>query len=282
MMIRLTKHSLASLGKEPRVLWGSCTVLALVFIAAFAPWLAPFAKGSFDISKRLASPGSEHWFGCDLFGADILSIMIYGTQSTVIVAFSVVFLTLSLGTTLGLIAGYFGGWIDQAIMRLCDIIMAFPGMLAALAMNALLGPGLINVILAISITGWTASARLARAQTLSLRSREYVEAAIVFGSGSRRILMSHILPQLISPLLILGTFSLSGVILVEAALSFLGFGTDSDDASWGHLLNQGRSVLFEAPHMSLAPGLAILFTVMAINFLGDALRDYLDPKTKRA
>lgn len=274
----MRSQSKPSLFKDKRFFFGFIFVCGMLFVAISADWLAPFSPDAMNLRNRLASPSLEHIMGVDSFGADIFSAMLRGTRNTLAIGFSVVLLTSIVGTFFGLLAGYNGGWIDHVIMRICDVLMAFPGILAALAASALLGSGLWNVIVAISITGWTSSARLVRAQTLSVRSRDFVQAAVVLGAPSARIILLHVLPQIWSPLLILATFSLSGVILVEASLSFLGFGTEANHASWGYILNQGRDLIFEAMHISLFPGLAILCTVLAINFLGDSLRDHFDPK----
>jgi peptide/nickel transport system permease protein len=265
-----------------RLLFSTLCLLTICTLALFAPWLAPSDPMDMDIALKLSPPslegGPAHWLGYDLNGASLLTAMLYGARTSLVVAIATVFVSLSLGVMIGLIAGFRGGWWDMILMRLVDIIMAFPGILLAMALAALMGPSLSNVILAMAATGWTSSARLIRGQTLSIREREYVTAAYSLGARPWRILFLHVFPATLSPLLVHATFSLSGVIIIESSLSFLGLGAQDGFPSWGALLGQGRTVLQEAPFLSLIPGLAMASLVMSLNFLGDALRDILDPK----
>ncbi len=265
-------------GANPRIIFGASILLVAITISMLAPWLAPYPADAMDITKRLAPPSYEHWLGCDLNGADILTAIMYGGRTSLYIGFLTVCLTLSIGVLVGLVSGYWRGWIEHGLMRLVDILMAFPGILLAMALAALLGPNVHNVVLAIAATGWTSAARLVRGQVLTLREREYVTASRALGATDARIIFRHILPGTVSTLLIHATFSLSAVILIEASLSFLGLGAQDGPPSWGALLNQGRAALTEAPHLSLAPGAAIALIVLSLNFVGDALRDIFDPK----
>lgn len=271
---------MAKLKHNPRF-WIALTVIGLTFLAAVgASALAPYPLGEGELVDRLCAPGSKHWMGCDLEGQDVLSIMLFGSRISLYVAFATVILSLSLGTFIGLISGYWRGWVDTCIMRLVDIFMAFPGILLALTLTAIMGPSLNTVIFSIAATGWTSTARLVRGQVLSVREREFVQASRALGASSQRLIWRHILPAILSPLVVHATFSLSSVIIVEAGLSFLGFGARDSVLTWGGLLGQASQIeLGVAPHLAVIPGLAIFALVMALNLLGDALRDALDPRS---
>ncbi len=275
------QNHLAIYARNPRIVFGFIILLGAIATAVLAPWIAPYPADEMDITKRLCPPSSEHWLGCDLNGADILTAIMYGGRTSLYIGFLTVCMTLSVGVFVGLISGYWRGWIDHLLMRSVDILMAFPGILVAMSLAALLGPNIHNVVLAIAATGWTSAARLVRGQVLSLREREYVTASRALGARDRRLIFYHILPGTISTLLIHATFSLSAVILIEASLSFLGLGAQDGPPSWGALLNQGRAVITEAPHLSIAPGFAIMLIVLSLNFIGDALRDILDPRNNQ-
>jgi peptide/nickel transport system permease protein len=264
--------------RNPRIWFGVTVVSLIVVAAALAPVLAPTLPDDTDIALRLTPPSAADWLGRDLNGGSVLTAMLYGARTSLLISFLTVALSASLGTTIGLVAGVRGGWVDTALMRLVDLIMAFPGILLAMALTALMGPSVTNVIFAIAATGWTSSARLVRAQALSLKEREYVQAATAMGARQGRIVWRHVFPGTLSPLLVHVTFSLSGVIVVEASLSFLGLGAQDGAPSWGAILGQGRTVLTEAPFLSVVPGVAIAMLVLALNFIGDALRDLLDPR----
>jgi peptide/nickel transport system permease protein len=272
----------ARAARNPRLLGGAFFLGAFLLLAVLAPWIAPVDPDQYDIVNRLQGPGfahgSEGWLGFDLNGGSVFTAMLFGARTSLYISFLTVLLSISLGTTIGLIAGFFRGWVDAVLMRLVDLLMAFPGILLAMALSALLGPSVHNVIFAIAATGWTSSARLIRGQTLSLREREYVVATHALGARTSRLLIRHVFPATLSPLLVQATFSLSGVIIVEAGLSFLGLGAQDGPPSWGALLGQGRTVLTEAPFLSVVPGMAIAILVLSLNFIGDALRDVLDPK----
>lgn len=264
---------------NPRFTSGSFIVLFFLFCAISAPFISPHDLEEADFMNRLCSPSAEHWLGCDVFGADVLTVMLYGAQTSLYVGFLTVMLSLTIGVTVGLVSGFFGGWIDTLLMRIVDIFMAFPGILLAMSLTALMGPSISTIIFAIAATGWTSAARIVRAQVLTLREREFVLAARAIGASKRALMFRHILPHTMSPLIVHATFSLSGVIIIEAGLSYLGLGAQDGALTWGGLLGQGSEIqLNRAPHITLVPGLAIFLLVIALNFIGDALRDTFDPK----
>ncbi len=274
------QRMLSKLSGNPRFIFG-LVILALTFTAAIlAPWVAPYPLGESELTLRLCPPGPGHIFGCDMDGQDILTQMLYGSRISLYVAFLTVALSLGIGGLLGLVSGYFRGWFDMTLMRLVDVFMAFPGILLALTLTAIIGPSFYTVVFSIAATGWTSTARLVRGQVLSVREREFVLASRALGAGGTRLIFKHILPAILSPLVVHATFSLSGVIIVEAGLSFLGFGARDAALTWGGLLGQASQVeLDQATHLALIPGLAIFLLVMALNLMGDALRDALDPRS---
>ncbi|MGE0174118.1 MAG: ABC transporter permease [Oligoflexales bacterium] len=272
----------AGLFSDPRFVFGSLVVLGTLFCALTAPWLSPYDLDYTEITDRLCPPGPGHWLGCDQNGGDVLSAMLYGARSSLYVSFLAVVLQLTVGVSIGVISGYFGKITDHLLMRAVDIIMAFPGILLALTLTALLGPSLNTIIFSITATGWTSSARIVRNQVISIKEREFVTATRALGASDSRLIFKHILPMTVSSLIIHGTFSLSGVIIVESALSFLGLGAQNAALTWGSLLGQGSQVeLDQAPHLTIIPGLAIFLIILAFNFMGDALRDALDPRTQK-
>jgi peptide/nickel transport system permease protein len=273
----------AALLLQPLAAIGLILLLLFVVFALFAALLAPFNPGSIDLLHRLASPGRVHWLGTDELGRDIFSRIIYGARLSLIVASSVVSLSLTLGLILGGIAGYYGRWIDVAITTfVMNAFLSLPGILLAIAFVAFLGPGMINLILALSIGGWVGYARLVRAQVLAVREREFVEAARALGASDLRIFVRHILPNILQPLTVQAAIGMAGAVLAEATLSFLGLGVPPPAASWGSMLNDARPFLFDAPHLVVFPAIAVMLCVLCFNFLGDALRDYLDPRTRIA
>ena len=261
---------------------GVVLLATFVLMALLAPWLAPSDPASIHLASRLQLPSMAHWFGTDELGRDILSRVIYGARISMMVATSVVSMTLLLGLILGGLAGYYGGWLDTMVnVLLMNTFLALPGLLLAIAFVAFLGPGMGNLILALSITGWVGYARLVRAQVLAVREREYVEASRALGANDLRIFLHHILPNIIQPVLVQAAIGMAGTILAEATLSFLGLGIPPPAPSWGAMLNDARFHLFDAPYMVVFPGLAIMLCVMAFNFVGDGFRDRLDPRTRR-
>jgi len=270
---RIVSQPLAALG----------VLLAVLFavMAVGAPWLAPANPAAIDLTHRLAAPSAAHWFGTDQLGRDILSRIIYGARLSLTVAVSVVALSLGTGIVLGGIAGFYGGAIDTALnIFAMNAFMALPGILLAIAFVAFLGPGLLNLILALSIGGWVGYARLVRGQVLAVREREFVEAARALGASDLRIFLRHILPNIIQPLIVQAAIGMAGAVLAEATLSFLGLGVPPPTASWGSMLNDARAHLFDAPHVVVPPAIAVMLCVLCFNFIGDGLRDYLDPRTR--
>jgi peptide/nickel transport system permease protein len=266
---------------QPLAAAGILLLILFAVMALFAPQLAPYNPAAIDLLHRLAPPSAAHWFGTDELGRDILSRIIYGARLSLTVAVSVVAVSLSLGILLGGVAGYYGGHIDTALnIFAMNAFMALPGILLAIAFVAFLGPGLINLILALSIGGWVGYARLVRGQVLAVREREFVEAARALGASDLRIFCRHILPNIIQPLIVQSAIGMAGAVLAEATLSFLGLGVPPPTSSWGSMLNDARSHLFDAPHLVVFPAIAVMLCVLSFNFIGDALRDYLDPRTR--
>lgn len=255
-------------------------VLALALGATFAPLLSPVAPDELHLSGGLEGPSLGHPLGQDRLGRDVLAGILYGGRVSLGVGIVAVGLSLAVGTFVGFVAGYRGGWIDEAIMRVVDVLLAFPGILLAIALAGVLGPSVRNLVLALCVLGWVGFARLVRGEVLSLKHREFVVAARVLGAGPIRIAWRHILPNLAGPLAVQATFSVASTILAESSLSFLGLGPQ-DVPTWGGMLSQGVDYLLFAPHLALFPGVAIMITVLGINVLGDALRDRLAPTSGR-
>ena len=260
---------------------GALLTIALVLVAVAAPLLAPFDPNAQDTIRRLEAPSRDHPLGLDDLGRDVLSRILFGARVSLRVGFSVVFIAAAIGIALGSMAGYFGGAIDLTIMRICDILLAFPGILLAIALVAVLGPSLNNVILALATIGWVGYARLVRGQVLKVREMEYVTAAKALGAKAPRVIIRHVLPNVINPVIVMATLGLAGAILSEAALSFLGLGVQAPTPSWGAMLTSGRRYLGLANHLAIYPGVAIMLAVMGLNFLGDGLIDALDPKYRK-
>ena len=261
--------------------WGLGLALLLVFIALAAPWIAPYDPTAQNLPARLLGPSAAHWMGTDDLGRDILSRIFFGARVSMLVAVSVVAGAGALGLSIGALAGYFGGWFDHIVnVVLINAFLSFPGILLAIAFAAFLGPGIGKVILALVITGWAGYARLARAQILQAKEMEYVLAARSLGASPARILLRHLLPNILQPLLVQATIAMAGAILAESTLSFLGLGVLAPMPSWGAMLNDARSHLFDAPHLVIFPALAVMAAVLAFNLLGDALRDWMDPRMR--
>lgn len=261
-----------------RVRAATVLLAALALAAAAAPWVAPDDPAQQDLAGALAPPSPAHVLGQDTLGRDILSRVLHGGRVSLVVGLATVASSLFIGAVLGALAGYVGGWVDEIAMRLVDVLLAFPGLLLAIALTAVLGPSLRNVVLALGAIGWTGYARLTRGEVHRLRAREFVVAARALGARDGRIVWRHLAPLLVAPLLVQATFGMAGAIVAEASLSFLGLGVQPPTASWGAMLNDGRGFLLVAPHLTVFPGLAIMVTVLALNFLGDGLRDQLDPR----
>jgi peptide/nickel transport system permease protein len=255
--------------------------LILVVAALLAPWIAPADPAAQNLPARLESPSRAHWMGTDELGRDILSRTLYGARISLLVSVCVVCGCGLIGLTMGMLAGYAGGWSDRFInLLLINAFLSFPGILLAIAFAAFLGPGIGKVILALVITGWAGYARLARAQVLKVKEMEFVLAARSLGASHLRIMVGHLLPNILQPILIQGTIGMAGAILAESTLSFLGLGVLAPIPSWGAMLNDARGHLFDAPHMVVFPALAVMTAVLSFNLLGDAWRDWLDPRTR--
>ncbi len=260
---------------------GVILVILFVILALFAPWIAPQDPSAIDLPNRLGSASHSHWLGTDELGRDILSRVIYGARVSMFVGSCIVLTSLVLGLIIGSIAGYYGGWIDQFFnVVVMNAFLSFPGILIAIAFVAFRGPGIGNLVIALSISGWVGYARLVRGQVLAAREREFVEAARAIGASDLRIITRHILPNIIQPVVVQSAIGMAGAILAEATMSFLGLGVPPPTASWGSMLNDGRAHLFDAPHLVLFPALAVMLAVLSFNFIGDALRDYLDPRSR--
>jgi peptide/nickel transport system permease protein len=261
--------------------WGFALTLLLVIVALAAPWFAPYDPVAQNLPARLVAPTAAHWMGTDELGRDILSRIIFGTRVSMLVSICVVFGAGIIGLAIGAVAGYFGGWFDRFVnIILINAFLSFPGILLAIAFAAFLGPGLDKVILALVVTGWAGYARLARAQILQAKEMEYVLAARSLGASHARILVRHLLPNILQPILVQATIAMAGAILAESTLSFLGVGVLAPMPSWGAMLNDARGHLFDAPHLVIFPALAVMTAVLAFNLLGDALRDWLDPRMR--
>jgi peptide/nickel transport system permease protein len=258
-------------------------VLALVVLAAvLGPWLAPYAPNAVNVPERLSPPSAAHWFGTDELGRDVFSRVLVAARVSIQVAGIAVGISLAAGVTLGLVAGFYGRWIDDAIMRVMDMVFSFPAILLAIAIVAVLGPSMANAMIAIGIVFTPFFARITRGSVLSVRQEVYVRAARSLGAGDLRLLRLHILPNVLAPIIVQTSISLAFAILNEAALSFLGVGVQPPRASWGRMLFEGRGFMQQAWWMAVFPGLAIFTTVLAFNVVGDALRDALDPRQKSA
>jgi peptide/nickel transport system permease protein len=269
------------LARQPLAVVGVLLLAGLVVCAVFAPWLSPQDPARLDLGARLIAPGHGHLFGTDELGRDILSRTFYGARISLIVAVSVVSLSLGIGLVAGLAAGFYGGWTDTVVnIYVSNAFLALPGILLAIAFVAFLGPGLFNLILALSISGWVGYARLVRAQVLAVKEREFVEAARALGASDMRVLFHHILPNIVQPLIVQAAVGMAGAVLAEATLSFLGLGVPPPTPSWGAMLNDARPHLFDSPHLVVFPAIAVMLAVLSFNFIGDALRDFLDPRTR--
>jgi peptide/nickel transport system permease protein len=258
---------------------GAAIVIMFTLVAVFAPALAPYDPNEINLAGELESPSRTHLLGQDKLGRDILSRVIYGSRVSLAVGFSVVGISVIIGIFIGAVSGYKGGVYDIIIMRIIDVLLSFPGILLAIAITGVMGPSLKNVIFALCVFGWVGYARLVRGQVLSIREREYVLSAKALGAKDSYIIIKHILPNTLSPIIVTATFGIAGVILAESSLSFLGLGPQNVP-TWGAMLNEGAEYLLFAPHVSIFPGIAIMLTILGFNFIGDGIRDYFDPKNK--
>ena len=283
---RYWQTSLRRLLRRRTAIFGLAVVVLVLFAAAFAPWLTPFDPLEQDINQRLKDPGwrnaagQMHPLGTDHLGRDILARVIFGSRIALVVGLSAVLISGVLGMLIGLVAGYFGGKVDDFFMRLADIQLAFPFILLAIAVIGVLGANLRNIIIVIGVSSWVIYARVVRGEVLSIRERDFVQAAIALGSRDGRIVIRHVLPNALTPWLVVATLDMARVIVLESALSFLGLGVQPPTPTWGGMLADGRVYLSTAWWLATFPGLAILVTVLGINLLGDGLRDTLDPRLK--
>lgn len=275
-------NAATTLGRRNRLAAAGMIFVAIFIIfALFAPWIAPQDPAHLDLSSRLQPPKANHWFGTDELGRDILSRIIYGARISMFVGSGVVAGSLLLGIIFGSIAGYYGGYADKFFnIIIMNAFLSFPGILLAIAFVAFLGPSIFNLVLALCIGGWVGYARLVRAQVLAVKEKEFVEAARALGASDWRIVTRHILPNIIQPVIVQAAIGMAGAILAEATMSFLGLGVPPPTASWGSMLNDGRAHLFDAPHLVLFPAGTVMLAVLSFNFIGDALRDYMDPRSR--
>ena len=268
------------LRRNPLAMAGLVIIGLLLVIAAFAPWLAPHDPIAQNLQNRLQPPGTAgHWLGTDDFGRDILSRILYGARITLAVIALVAVTAPVLGLIIGTVAGYFGGWVDTVLMRLTDIFLAFPRLILALALVAVLGPGIENAVFAIALTAWPPYARVARAETLTVRNADYIAAIRLQGASSPRIIWGHVVPMCLPSVIIRVTLDMAGVILIAAGLGFLGLGAQPPMSEWGLMISAGRKYLFEQWWVATMPGLAIFLVSLGFNLLGDGLRDVLDPRS---
>jgi peptide/nickel transport system permease protein len=279
-----TRHNVHVFFRDKLATAGVCVILAVVVVAVFAPLIAPYpdqGRGASDISERLQAPSWSHLCGTDNQGRDVLSRIVFGARIALVMPAIVGIGVVLIGVPLGGIAGYYGGWLDEVIMRITDIFLAFPGLILAMALVAFLGPSLRNVAIALVVTWWPWYARLVRSMAISLRQRPYVKAARTIGVGNPRIILRHVLPNSMGPVIVQMSLDVGAVILEVAALSFIGLGARPPSPDWGLMISDGRQFILEQWWMAVFPGLAILVLVLAFNFVGDGLRDVLDPRSRR-
>jgi peptide/nickel transport system permease protein len=260
--------------------YGLGVIILLVLIAIFAPLLAPYDPNVGDTALRGAGPSWDHLLGCDAIGRDLLSRLIYGSRVALIVGIGSTFIAVVIGVFFGAVSGYFGGWVDQALSRIVDTLMAFPTLALLITLAAVLGPSLPIVVIVIGGTVWASYARVVRADMMSLRNRDFVASARAAGASNGRIIFRHLMPNVLGPVVVLASLSIGNIIILESALSFLGLGVRPPTASWGGMLADGRAYIRTYPHLCLVPGLAITITVLAFNLLGDGVRDALDPRQR--
>lgn len=277
----MKKLALQQFKKNKIAVIGLIIIISLVFIALSAPFIAPHDPIEQNLEKRLSPPSKEYPMGTDDLGRCLLSRIIYGARVSLQVGVIVVGIITVIGVTLGLISGYYGGTVDEIIMRFVDIVLAFPGIILALAIAGALGPGLFNVMLALAMVSWAGLARVVRGSVLSIKEKEFVESARALGCSDVYIMTRHILPNVMAPVIVLATLDMAFIILAAAGLSFLGLGAQPPVPEWGSMLNSGRAFMRTAPHLTTFPGLAIMIAVLAFNFLGDGLRDALDPRQRQ-
>ncbi|WP_223700944.1 ABC transporter permease [Sutcliffiella deserti] len=269
------------LAKNKAALVGAFIIIAIVILGALAPLIATHEPNATNVMNKLQGPSAEHYLGTDQMGRDVFSRLLYGTQISLGIGFVSTLLGAIVGVVLGIISGYYGRWIDSLIMRICDVLLAFPGILLALAIVSVLGASTRNVIIAVAFYAIPSFARIVRGSTLSVKKLEYVDAIKAMGAKDGRIIFRHILPNIMSPIIVQATLYIASAIITASALSFLGMGTRPPQAEWGAMLSEGRAYLAQAPHVTLFPGIVILLVVIGFNMMGDGLRDALDPKSRK-
>lgn len=276
---------LRAFGRDWLAVASLAIILLFVFGAIFAPWLTPYpeqGRGEPNVLEKFLPPSWQHPLGTDNLGRDVLARILFGGRTSLSIGFLVVIIAVAIGTPLGALAGYFGGWLDEAIMRLTDIFLAFPSLLLAIAIAAALGPSFTNAMIAVALTWWPWYTRLVRAQTLSLRERSFVEAARGIGVREGTVILRHILPNVMTPVLVQATMDIGSAILTGAAMSFIGLGAQPPTPDWGQMVNLGRIYFINHPWLATFPGLAIFLVSLSFNLLGDSIRDIADPRTRRA
>ena len=266
---------------NPLAVFGLAIVIVLAVMALFAPWVATHDPLSQNLGAALQPPSAENWFGTDEYGRDIFSRIVYGSRISLYIVMLVSVIVAPIGLMIGMSAGYFGGWTDRILMRITDIFLSFPSLILALAFAAALGPGIENAVIAIALTAWPPIARLARAETLTTRSADYIAAARVSGASSPRILLAHVLPICIPSVVVRTTLNMSGIMLTAAGLGFLGLGAQPPSPEWGAMTSAGRRFMIDSWWVVTMPGMAILLVALAFNLFGDGLRDMLDPRQTR-
>jgi peptide/nickel transport system permease protein len=270
----------ARLQRNRLAMSGLVLVAGMFVVSLAAPWLAPYDPNFIDLQQVLMAPSMQHWLGTDTLGRDVLSRIIFGSQVSLKVGFVAVGLATLIGLLVGALAGYYGGWVDNLLMRLVDLMLCFPAFFLILAVIAVLEPSIWNIMVVIGLTSWMGVARLVRAEFLSLREREFVVAARALGAGDMRLIWRHMLPNALAPVMVSATLGVAGAILTESALSFLGLGVQPPTPSWGNILTMGKDNIEIAWWLSVFPGLAILITVMSYNLLGEGIREAIDPRLK--
>ena len=267
--------------KRSRLAVGGVIIIVVIFLTAvFASFFAPYDPGKTDVSVKLKSPSSRHVLGTDQLGRDVFSRMLHGSRVSLSVGFVAVAISILIGILVGAVAGYYSGWVDSLLMRFVDIMLCFPSFFLILTVVALLGPSIFNIMVVIGITSWMGTSRFVRAEFLSLRERDFTQAARALGVKDRRIILRHILPNALAPVFVTATLKVASAILLEAGLSFLGFGVQPPAPSWGNILTEGRTYIFDAWWLTVFPGFAILVTVLSFNLVGEGLRDALDPRLR--
>lgn len=261
-------------------LWFPAAIFILWFVLALFGPLFSLSPDHIELSRILLPPDTSEWFGYDDLGRSLWDRLIVGAQTSFIVSIAVVAISMLIGVTVGSFSAFVGGWFDHLVVRIIDIFLAFPGILLAIALAGLMGPGIDNVVIALCVVGWVGFARLSRAQVMTLKNRDHVQAAIALGASRSRIIFKHLVPLIAAPLIVEATFAIASVVIAEAGLSFLGLGIQPPTPSWGSMIRDGTRYMLVAPHMVLVPGIALMLVVLSVNLLGDRLRDWLDVRTR--